>query len=148
MVLNVLITRDYSGKKISAAKKAKKKPIRYKITDTQNVKAPMRRIRVQALASSGSIGQGSFRDRHLKYQAITSITPAIPKSHSLRSVIQIRPGKVLTSPAITLPIPSVTSAAGNAQHKSVPLLIKSDRVGAKACLLKREAIGFLKHRRA
>jgi len=89
-----------------------------------------RRRRMQALASTGSIGQGALRDCQRIKAASASNAPDNMKSGPFFSVNQIYPGTLDARPAITAPAPIVTNKAGSAQQRSVDVLANKDSVGA------------------
>ena len=109
--------------------KAKKTPIKYKIVATTRVTALTFRNWAHALALSGSAGHGAFLDCQCANVARVINIPEPIKSGALYVEIAVTHGAELISPASTEPIPSVTSNAGNAQHKRVPMEVKSESDG-------------------
>lgn len=72
-----------------------------------------------AFALSGSIGHAIFLARYCNMPPIVSIMPAKINTSILWADIQIKPGTLDASDAITLPAPRATSVAGKAQHINV-----------------------------
>jgi hypothetical protein len=93
----------------------------------------MRRIRWQALALLGCIGQGSFLACHCNQVLKHKVTPATANSTILYSEITVSQGAMLINPAKAAPKPMVTSNAGNAQQISVLSEVNKERLGSSVC---------------
>ena len=108
--------------------------IRNTLTENRYTAVEIRRVRVQAAASVGSIGQGRLRARHCIAPAMTSMKPATPNTQALCSDSQTICGNIPTKPANAAPAPKETRSAGRAQQISVPPLVNSDtNEAARVC---------------
>ena len=110
--------------------KAKKTPTKYKTVATNRTTALTFRSWAHALALSGSAGHGAFLACQCANIARVINMPETIKSWVLYVDIAVIQGAELISPASIEPIPSVTSNAGNAQHKRVPMEVNSDNEGS------------------
>lgn len=120
---------DLAHRSKSAAKKAKKPPIKYITQAAIKSHSPQRRRRPHARPSSGSARQGALRPIHLNTDAAESMTPAPANTQTLLAENQTSPGTLDTRPANTAPAPMTTRNAGSAQHNKVETLVSSASVG-------------------
>lgn len=79
---------------------------------------------MQASRKTGSVGQGALRFKKRIIPLAVKRPPAQMKTQTLFSDIQMRPGTFALRPAITAPIPKLTSNAGSAQQSSVDSDVK------------------------
>lgn len=107
------------------ATKAKNAPVRYANPENNKIRFDQTRAWVHARATSGSIGQGAFRDWYCKALLPAMRRPAIVKITSLCSENQTICGKAPTKPAKAAPKPKETNKAGRAQQINVPVEVKS-----------------------